>query len=1260
MAISQPTLRLSQFAEAQADTFRVELTLGNSAPVRTRFSFELSLQDQEDLRWYLEDYLQYPLDPAPTIAARVETRMKDIGAELFRNVFQSSDDARDLWANLRPRLNDTRVEIITEVRDATAVPWELLRDPRTDEPLALNAQAFVRAPTNPVRRQPHTATQEKIRILLVICRPMAGADVPFRSVASRIVKSLSDEAREIAQLDVLRPPTFEQLSKTLREAKARGEPYHVVHFDGHGTYAELIPPQKDKDDKEYAKLVQEILKGLNKITLGAPRTGKHGYLLFENPQAEQNAMFVDGSSLGKLLVENEVSALVLNACQSAFAEAPTTPLTASESSEVGEQVRAFGSLAQEVMDTGIAGVVAMRYVLYVETAKKFVADLYGALVPGQSLGEAVTFGRKQLAANPQREIAYKPINLQDWSVPIVFETAAIELFPRVGAIRESPIRITLDAESKTRGTEIGLPPRPDVGFFGRDETLLALDRAFDSQSIVLLHAFAGSGKTTTAAEFARWYALTGGITLSGAKGGVEGAILFTSFENYKPLPRVLDTIGQVFGDMLEQAGVHWLALEDAARRDVALQLLKQVPVLWIWDNVEPIAGFPAGTQSAWSDAEQQELKDFLNAARETRAKFLLTSRRDETQWLGLLPRRITIPPMPMQERVQLARGIAEKFGRRITDVDDWTPLLRFTQGNPLTITVVVGEALRKGLKTRLEIGDFVERLRKGETAFADEQSEGRSKSLGASLSYGFENAFSETERKQLALLHFFQGFVDVDALKQMGNLKNIRTGEDFSLPELRGLTRETGIALLDRAAEVGLLTAHGDGCYSIHPALPWYFKNLFEKYYPSEQPTVDSQPSGIIPKSETLAPHAFGSAGVRNPKLSATRAFVQAMGALAVNYARQYESGNRDVIASLIAEEANMLHARQLARLQCWWRLSIETMTGIRSLYGQVGRRADWARLVNDIIPDFVDPATDGPLAGREEEWGLVTEYRVHLAHEARQWAEAERMQRKRVEWERQRVAPALAVSPEKLGEAQRNAIRTLAASLHGLGQIQRELGQRECVKEYKEAAELLHRIGDRAAEAACAFNLGHAYKNIPALRDLAQAERWYKHALEFFDERDHLNRSKGLGQLGLVAYERFAEARDVKKPEAELLQHLNDAVRFSLQVLELTPPNAVDALAVIHNQLANIYAQVHDFDRALPHWREAIRYKEAMGDLYKAGMYRYNVAVALAKAGRLVDAREYALAALRNFETFGDRAAEEIEETKGLIAEIEKLKGKS
>ena len=83
---------------------------------------------------------------------------------------------------------------------------------------------------------------------------------------------------------------------------------------------------------------------------------------------------------------------------------------------------------------------------------------------------------------------------------------------------------------------------------------------------------------------------------------------------------------------------------------------------WGWVGV---TGFPAGTPSDWSAAEQRELRTFLSEARETKAKFLLTSRRDEMAWLGELPRRVAVPDMPMQERLQLAGAIVERRGRRL-------------------------------------------------------------------------------------------------------------------------------------------------------------------------------------------------------------------------------------------------------------------------------------------------------------------------------------------------------------------------------------------------------------------------------------------------------------------------------------------------------------------------------------------------------------------------------------------------------------------
>jgi len=75
-------------------------------------------------------------------------------------------------------------------------------------------------------------------VLLVIARPGGRDDVPFRSVASRLVRG-GAEQMEGLDLDVLRPATFKRLAEVLRAARDAGRPYHVVHFDGHGTYADL-------------------------------------------------------------------------------------------------------------------------------------------------------------------------------------------------------------------------------------------------------------------------------------------------------------------------------------------------------------------------------------------------------------------------------------------------------------------------------------------------------------------------------------------------------------------------------------------------------------------------------------------------------------------------------------------------------------------------------------------------------------------------------------------------------------------------------------------------------------------------------------------------------------------------------------------------------------------------------------------------------------------------------------------------------------
>ncbi len=99
------TLRLTQSTESHPDRYRVEVALEGDGPRQTAtvvFGFNLSPRDRENIRWYLEDYLQlFWHSVAPQRAAKIEQRMVEIGLELFNAIFQVKDDARDLWAKLR-------------------------------------------------------------------------------------------------------------------------------------------------------------------------------------------------------------------------------------------------------------------------------------------------------------------------------------------------------------------------------------------------------------------------------------------------------------------------------------------------------------------------------------------------------------------------------------------------------------------------------------------------------------------------------------------------------------------------------------------------------------------------------------------------------------------------------------------------------------------------------------------------------------------------------------------------------------------------------------------------------------------------------------------------------------------------------------------------------------------------------------------------------------------------------------------------------
>jgi tetratricopeptide (TPR) repeat protein len=191
------------------------------------------------------------------------------------------------------------------------------------------------------------------------------------------------------------------------------------------------------------------------------------------------------------------------------------------------------------------------------------------------------------------------------------------------------------------------------------------------------------------------------------------------------------------------------------------------------------------------------------------------------------------------------------------------------------------------------------------------------------------------------------------------------------------------------------------------------------------------------------------------------------------------------------------------------------------------------------------------------------------------------------------------------------------------------------CLEGYREAFYLEEQIPDTQAAALCAFNLGHAYKDLAEIRDLALAERWYGRSFELHAREDRTGRAGCFVQLSMVEYERFLDARNARRPPEECIGHLSKAEKYCRQALEMYPTHAVRELGTTHYQLGILYANGGQIDAALRHYRESIRYCDVMQDRFAAGETRRNVANAhsLARAASPTPAsghnRPYAISKL-------------------------------
>ncbi len=529
---------------------------------RFNFTAPLGPIEADDLRWYLEEFYRWPSGVFRERAERIEASLPAWGKLLFDEAARS-DSAKDTLNAWRNAADGTErrfsVQVDNELPDGASkedqaaaneaaslllsLPWELLHDGRS----------FLFHGKNPVRvrrrlpnrnPQPSVTRELPIRILLVSPRPEEkGVSYLDHRVSAKPLVEAVEALGDLAKLTILRPPTFAALQTELTRAAEAGQPYDVVHFDGHGVYDRQV--------------------GL-------------GGLCFEDPKdadkLEARAMqLVYAKELAGVMRDHRIPLVFLEACQSAQTEENPS-----------------ASVAASLLTEGVTSVVAMSHSVLVETARRFVKAFYEELAKGARVGSAMLAGQRALQTDSHRgKIAGAgDLRLQDWFVPVLYQEAQD---PRLVPQRPSADAQQVD-ETRRRLSLGRLPAEPPHTFIGRSRELLRLERLLLPESrpelrYAVVRGVGGEGKTTLAAELARWLVQTNHFRRAA----------FVSFDPNDPrgcgdARSLLDSLGQ----QLLPEGERWSVAEHEWKEAVqhVERALRDHPTILVLDNLESLFVVP--------------------------------------------------------------------------------------------------------------------------------------------------------------------------------------------------------------------------------------------------------------------------------------------------------------------------------------------------------------------------------------------------------------------------------------------------------------------------------------------------------------------------------------------------------------------------------------------------------------------------------------------------------------------------------------------
>ena len=470
------------------------------------------------------------------------------------------------------------------------------------------------------------------------------------------------------------------------------------------------------------------------------------------------------------------------------------------------------SLAQ----AGVPEVALLPVPLGGSGRKLFADDFYAAIARGDEAAAAVSTARRAMMEHPHRPSAAGPMVSWDWITPVVYQSAR---YAPVAVRAEEPEPVIpgmLPATPELPPRE--LPRGGPYGLIGRRREILELERAFESNPVVLLSGAAGVGKSEVALGLAAWLEKSGGR---------PDGVFHTTFDVGAGLDKALHETGSSL------AGLEFGDLSAAARRRWLLDYLREHQALLVWDGVENLAGFPAAGTGLLEDGELAELDEFLTelAAQGGNTRVLLVSRRDAEPWLSAAHGSYALAGLTGQDRVEFATRLMEESGVDPARLGaEFIELLDLVGGHPLAMEVAI--PLLKDVPASVLLTELRRSIEGYQPGPGEE---GRPVYLTALLDHAF-GRMPRRSRTHLPFLSLFRNRVMMDILTHITQETAYRSvmGEQMGWGACRTLLRSARIG--------GFLEPITPSVYQIHPSLGWFYgRALYRQLSPARVAELETE-----------------------------------------------------------------------------------------------------------------------------------------------------------------------------------------------------------------------------------------------------------------------------------------------------------------------------------------------------------------------------------------------------------------------------------